>query len=163
MLEAPAPRRSDRRSTTSKDVQGSSEDRRRRKRWLVTGHWRSDVDVLRIYDKRIDYTLELTWPAGTGPGSWDEFVTDPEERHLVEMVYWALRDAGLGPEDFKVQPTCRCFHCGKLLTEDEVSPDRIVPGCEGGTYRRENLRPACLEHNVKRGSRLGHARKAAKK
>jgi hypothetical protein len=45
------------------------------------------------------------------------------------------------------EPACRCYRCGKLLTVDTVTADRIKPGCQGGTYRRENLRPACLSCN----------------
>lgn len=33
--------------------------------------------------------------------------------------------------------------CGTRLTVDTVTVDRIVPGCRGGTYRRENIMPAC--------------------
>ncbi len=40
-------------------------------------------------------------------------------------------------------PACRCYRCGKLLTADTVGVDRIIPGCQGGTYRRNNIRPAC--------------------
>lgn len=42
-----------------------------------------------------------------------------------------------------VKPACRCYRCGKLLTVDTVTVDRIIPGCKGGTYRRTNIRPAC--------------------
>lgn len=42
-----------------------------------------------------------------------------------------------------VMPACRCYRCGLLLTVDTVTVDRIVPGCRGGTYRRNNIRPAC--------------------
>lgn len=38
---------------------------------------------------------------------------------------------------------CRCYRCGRLLDVDSVTVDRIIPGCQGGTYRRENIRPAC--------------------
>jgi hypothetical protein len=38
---------------------------------------------------------------------------------------------------------CRCYRCGALLTVVTVSADRIVPGCQGGSYRRDNIRPAC--------------------
>lgn len=41
------------------------------------------------------------------------------------------------------EPACRCYRCGVLLTADTVSVDRIIPGCRGGTYRRDNIRPAC--------------------
>lgn len=40
-------------------------------------------------------------------------------------------------------PACRCYRCGALLTVDTVWVDRIVPGCKGGTYARNNIRPAC--------------------
>lgn len=53
---------------------------------------------------------------------------------------------------------CRCYRCGGLLTEDTVTVDRIVPGCEGGTYRRENIRPACSDCNQETGSALGVVR-----
>lgn len=42
---------------------------------------------------------------------------------------------------------CRCYRCGALLTVETVSVDRIVPGCQGGTYRRDNIRPACESCN----------------
>lgn len=47
-------------------------------------------------------------------------------------------------EGLDVQPACRCYRCGMLLTVDTVSADRIKPGCDGGTYARSNIRPACL-------------------
>lgn len=44
-------------------------------------------------------------------------------------------------------PACRCYRCAVLLTEETVTSDRIVPGCQGGTYRRNNIRPACIYCN----------------
>ena len=44
-------------------------------------------------------------------------------------------------------PACRCYRCGTLLTVDIVTVDRIIPGCCGGTYRRNNIRPACADCN----------------
>ena len=49
---------------------------------------------------------------------------------------------------------CRCYRCGALLTENTVTVDRIVPGCQGGTYRRNNIRPACSKCNSETGGRL---------
>lgn len=71
---------------------------------------------------------------------------------------------------------CRCYRCGGLLFnpddyphgpsghliwKDEVSGewntarpltiDRIIPGCKGGTYRRNNIRPACGGCNSETG------------
>lgn len=62
----------------------------------------------------------------------------------------------------RVTPACRCYRCGTLLTVDTVSPDRIVPGCEGGTYKRGNIRPACTTCQSSTGGQLGAARKRAK-
>lgn len=50
------------------------------------------------------------------------------------------------------QPACRCYRCGRLLTVDTVTVDRIVPGCRGGTYRRDNIRPACGPCNTVTGA-----------
>jgi hypothetical protein len=51
----------------------------------------------------------------------------------------------------KGQPACRCYRCGVLLTADTVTIDRIVPGAQGGTYRRSNIRPACGPCNSETG------------
>lgn len=45
------------------------------------------------------------------------------------------------------QAACRCYRCGTLLSVDTVTVDRIIPGCQGGTYRRNNIRPACSTCN----------------
>ncbi len=49
-------------------------------------------------------------------------------------------------------PACRCYRCGTLLTVATVTVDRIVPGCRGGTYRRDNIRPACASCNSETGA-----------
>jgi len=41
----------------------------------------------------------------------------------------------------------RCFRCGDLLNDELLTIDRIIPGCKGGTYRRNNIRPACANCN----------------
>lgn len=46
---------------------------------------------------------------------------------------------------------CRCYRCGFPLSVDTVTVDRIVPGCRGGTYRRDNIRPACGPCNSETG------------
>lgn len=50
--------------------------------------------------------------------------------------------------------TCRCYRCGKILRNDSVTVDRIVPGCHGGRYVRSNIRPACAECNSETGGSL---------
>ncbi len=49
------------------------------------------------------------------------------------------------------EPACRCYRCGALLTVNTVTVDRIIPGCRGGTYRRNNIRPACGKCNSETG------------
>lgn len=56
------------------------------------------------------------------------------------------------PDGEPGEPACRCYRCGRLLTVDTVTADRIIPGCKGGTYRRNNIRPACMECNRDAGS-----------
>lgn len=51
-------------------------------------------------------------------------------------------------------PACRCYRCGKLLTLETLTVDRIVPGCKGGTYRRNNIRPSCADCASKTGRDL---------
>lgn len=51
--------------------------------------------------------------------------------------------------------------CARWVTLATISVDRFpLAGCEGGTYRRDNIRPACLPCNSVTGGRLGAARKA---
>lgn len=60
------------------------------------------------------------------------------------------------------QAACRCYRCAALLTVDTVTVDRILPGCKGGTYRRNNIRPACGRCNSITGNQVRKAIKAAK-
>lgn len=59
-------------------------------------------------------------------------------------------------------PTCRCYRCGKLLDKSTVTVDRIIPGCRGGSYRRNNIRPACAGCNSETGGSQRRNRKARK-
>lgn len=71
---------------------------------------------------------------------------------------WLLDTFGDG-----VKAPCS-FGCGTEVTFDTVTVDRFpIPGYEGGSYRRDNIRPACAKCNYTDGSKAGHARKAAKK
>lgn len=103
-----------RRGTSNRNDRGSVETRRRRREWLVT-NWRADVDVMVMRN--------LPCPDGQ-----------------VRDVLVPVEPGDHCPER---QPACRCYRCGQLLTVDTVTADRIVPGCQGGTYRRDNIRPAC--------------------
>ncbi len=54
--------------------------------------------------------------------------------------------------DHQGEPACRCYRCGQLLVESTITVDRIVPGCQGGTYRRNNIRPCCGPCNMTTGA-----------
>lgn len=101
---------------------------------------------------------------GTTNGNARGSVTDRERRRAwLVATYRADKDVlvirtGNGTEirlDTRAghgQPACRCYRCGRLLTIDTVTVDRIIPGCRGGTYRRENIRPACGPCNSATGA-----------
>lgn len=57
------------------------------------------------------------------------------------------------------QDVCRCYRCGTLLNFEALTVDRIIPGCQGGTYRRNNIRPACADCNSKTGGATRAKRK----
>lgn len=59
-------------------------------------------------------------------------------------------------ESNKGPGTCRCYRCGVVLREATLTIDRIVPGCLGGRYTRDNIRPACLRCNSQTGVLLRH-------
>jgi hypothetical protein len=74
---------------------------------------------------------------------------------------WLLEEFGNG-----VQAPCmlRCAPgCLGTVALATITVDRILPGCEGGTYERSNIQPACAACNTLHGSLLGVARKAAKR
>lgn len=52
------------------------------------------------------------------------------------------------------EPACRCYRCGKLLTVNTVTIDRVRPGAHGGTYKRFNIRPACAFCNSSTGAQV---------
>lgn len=60
---------------------------------------------------------------------------------------WVIDTWGNG-----VQVSCYRFaRCGEILTLETLTLDRIVPGCQGGTYARTNIRPACAFCNSSTG------------
>jgi 5-methylcytosine-specific restriction endonuclease McrA len=56
--------------------------------------------------------------------------------------------------------TTTCYRCPAALNFETITVDRIIPGCEGGTYRRDNIRPACAPCNEHTGGKLGASRRA---
>jgi hypothetical protein len=104
-----------RRGTTNGNARGGSEDRRRRREWLVETY-RANQDVITVEGWGGPVIIAVT--VGTEGSS----------------------------------PACRCYRCGALLTTETVTVDRIRPGCQGGTYARTNIRPACGTCNSSTGA-----------
>jgi hypothetical protein len=71
---------------------------------------------------------------------------------------WVLDTFGNGLIAF-----CSFLGCKEELDFDTITIDRYpLAGCEGGTYKRGNIRPMCAFHNSSTGSLLGHKRKKEK-
>jgi 5-methylcytosine-specific restriction endonuclease McrA len=49
--------------------------------------------------------------------------------------------------------TCPCYFCGEQLTFKSLTLDRRKPGSRGGTYAKQNLLPACMRCNKRRGDK----------
>jgi hypothetical protein len=45
---------------------------------------------------------------------------------------------------------CPCVHCDAMVDYSTVEADRIVPG---GSYRRDNIQPACRMCNLDRSNK----------
>lgn len=107
---------------------GSAEDRRRRRQWIME-NFAADMSKVTI---TVD---EDGRPGHSGDrGPWVEYTRGPES--LVQL------QASWG-RSCVVEPCVRCYRCGRLLTIETLTVDRIIPFCRGGTYRRNNIRPAC--------------------
>lgn len=51
--------------------------------------------------------------------------------------------------------TAQCSYCRVRVTLATITVDRYpIPGCQGGTYARDNIRPACGPCNSSYGGRL---------
>lgn len=102
------------RGTSNTNQRGSAEARRRRREWLLATY-RANVDIV---------------PEGATIEYDGEFYTASPELQIFTTVGDGI-------------PCCRCYRCGKPMTVETLTVDRIIPGCKGGTYRRTNIRPAC--------------------
>ena len=100
--------------------------------------WRADVDVMYA-------SGELDGVAVLGP-----IFHRPADRVDPYMTQIAT----VGGPGWRI--ACRCYRCGALLTTDTVTVDRVVPGCQGGTYVRSNIRPACGPCNSETGGALAN-------
>lgn len=116
------------RGTSNGNSSGSAEDRRRRKLWLLETY-AADTKA---------------WVYSFGDGSIH--VVAPGHVHVRTWLEPYVLREGIS--------ACRCYRCGKLLIFETLTVDRIIPGCQGGTYRRNNIRPACGPCNSETGGRV---------
>lgn len=49
---------------------------------------------------------------------------------------------------------CHEGECDTLVDLDTLHVDRILPAHQGGTYRRDNIRPHCPYHSRLQGARI---------
>lgn len=70
---------------------------------------------------------------------------------------WLLARFGDGekaPCKLMISPLCQ-----QWVTLETITVDRIVPGIDGGTYVRANIRPACAPCQHRQGQRLAIERR----
>lgn len=68
---------------------------------------------------------------------------------------WLLDTFGNGLIAF-----CTFLGCKEELDFETITVDRFpIAGCEGGTYKRGNIRPACAKCNSSDGGKMGAKRK----
>lgn len=65
---------------------------------------------------------------------------------------WLLDTFGDGTEAV-------CTFCPEMLTFETITVDRIIPGIEGGTYARDNIRPSCMKCASKQGADMSCERR----
>jgi hypothetical protein len=127
------------RGSSNGNDRGNVEQRRKRREWLLETY-AADVKLCRV---------EWSW----GDVTYEPYLVETDTLLTYESVVSAVE-----------VPTARCYRCGELLHEGTITVDRIKPGIHGGTYHRNNIRPACARDNsstgatVRRGSKVTPAR-----
>ena len=133
------------RGRSNGNERGNTETRRRRREFLLETY-AADVKLVRI-----TYANDTSEPTYMPP-------------HIAGALGYVVVEDGLplfptGIASVALVPTARCFHCGTLLHDGTITVDRIIPGCRGGTYHRNNIRPACSTHNSSLGGALRQKRR----
>lgn len=141
------------RGSSNRNARGSSADRRRRRAWLVETY-RADTDILTGEEAAAWWRENMDYRPLSG--HWVQREEETPSVVFEGMPNFRMTTMLVPPGEGV--PCCRCYRCGVLLTVDTVTADRIIPGCEGGTYRRNNIRPACADCNQATGAALGGRR-----
>lgn len=141
------------RGTSNGNQRGSSYSRAVRRAWLLSTY-AANVQVIR-------YTLKSGHVADYHP-SYPEDQANMVARFGPDgngsSIDWAHQVM-----EYVALATCRCYRCGCLLVDGTLTVDRIIPGVKGGTYRRNNIRPACGLCNSETGGPLAQTKKKAGK
>lgn len=145
-----APDGTTRRGTSNRDVRGGTPARRARRAWLLE-HYASDVPgYCRCYrcggllynpdapPAEDEHSFRACW-LGQALQGWAAMEVDGRTAECTG-----------GDECHQPRPDAR-----------PLTVDRIIPGCQGGTYRRNNIRPACGSCNSETGG--GTRRKEQRK
>lgn len=80
---------------------------------------------------------------GNGGNRPNSFQRRANKRHMLSP------SAGFGGNGVTVP----CVYCQMALPFSLIEADRIIPGAQGGDYRRSNLVPACRVCNSRRGDK----------
>lgn len=130
-----------RRGVSNGNERGNSKARAARRAWLLET-WAADVKLIKV--TYADGSTVVVKPEPTADLRWwrSWIGVLPSVSPIAEIV--AAEEV----------PTARCYKCGDLLHDGTITVDRIIPGCFGGTYRRDNIRPACGLHNSSTGGAL---------
>lgn len=113
-----------RRGTSNSNERGSSYTRRSRRAWLVLTYASDVPGLCRCY--RCGRLL---------------FNPDTQETHPITGML-------VFPTEFVLE------YGTQVWAAKPMTVDRILPGCKGGTYRRNNIRPACGGCNSETGGAL---------
>lgn len=133
------------RGSSNGNQRGGSEQRRARRAWLLEAYAADEqlvkVTYLPIEQGAVDYMpVHIAGAIGL-IAVQDGLPIFPPDVVMVELV-----------------PTARCYRCGILLHDGTITVDRIIPGAHGGTYRRNNIRPACAKDNSSTGAPIRRKR-----
>lgn len=144
------------RGASNTNDRGNTDTRRARKAWLIE-----------TYQANVAY-IKVTW----GDGEVDVGAPSGFGCLDAESAVKFFRVEYGDEVSVEIMATCRCYRCGKLLTIDTVTVDKIFTKPEGGTYRtptqdrREkatNIRPACNDCNSTTGAAIASQSRSKKK
>lgn len=103
--------------------------------------WMGEVEIVEEYDDWTirSVTLEIKVPAVI--------------RFLAGAVGWRKRGARFSRQNVYARDKGRCQYCGVKPPRLDTTFDHVIPRCQGGTTRWENIVISCLDCNQRKGHR----------